>query len=217
MLGILRSKGGTSDRKFRLFAVGCCRLLLREVGVSPRDVHAVDVAERYADGKASAAELDAAATYIPGPPSARRTAAFACRNAAEMEAGAVMADAAAGNAEWAAGEHATSLAGSHLAGAAARSTAMAAQAALLRDLLGPLPFRPLPSIAAGVLRWNDGCVVKLATAIYESREFTPERMGVLADALEEAGCPDKDILGHLRGQDGHSRGCWALDALLGRS
>jgi hypothetical protein len=183
-------------------------------------VHAVAVAERYADGEASAAELDAAATYIPGPPSARRTAAFACRNAAEMEAGAVMADAAAGNAAWAAGEHATSLAGSNNnspAFAAARSAAMAAQSALLRDLLGPLPFRPLPSVAAGMLRWNGGCVVKLAAAIYESREFTPERMGVLADALEEAGCTDQDILGHLREPGAvHVRGCHLVDLLLGK-
>jgi hypothetical protein len=180
-------------------------------------VQAVEVAERYADGEATAAELAAAATYVPGPPSARRTAAFACRNAAEMEAGAVMADVAAGNAAWAAGEHATSLAGSHLAGAAARSAAMAAQAALLRDLLGPLPFRPLPSIAAGVLRWNGGCVATLATAIYTSREFTPERMGVLADGLEEAGCTDKDILGHIREPGAvHVRGCHLVDLLLGK-
>jgi hypothetical protein len=220
MLEFLRSKGGTSDRKFRLFAVGCCRQLLGEMRVSPRDVHAVEVAERYADEEATATELDAAATYIPGPPSAHRTAAFACRNAVEMEAGAVMADAAAENAAWATGEHAASLAEANHNSpvfAAARSAAKAAQAALLRDLLGPLPFRPLPSIAAGVLRWNGGCIVNLATAIYSRREFTPERMGVLADTLEEAGCTDQDILGHLREPGAvHVRGCHLVDRILGK-
>jgi hypothetical protein len=39
---------------------------------------------------------------------------------------------------------------------------------------------------------------------------------VLADALEEAGCTDADILGHLRAAAPHARGCWAVDLLLGR-
>ena len=41
-------------------------------------------------------------------------------------------------------------------------------------------------------------------------------MPVLADALEEAGCIDADILGHLRGPGPHARGCHVLDALLGK-
>jgi len=39
---------------------------------------------------------------------------------------------------------------------------------------------------------------------------------VLADALEEAGCTDADLLGHLRGPGPHVRGCWVLDLLLGK-
>jgi hypothetical protein len=39
---------------------------------------------------------------------------------------------------------------------------------------------------------------------------------VLADALEEAGCGDEEILGHLRGPGPHVRACWVLDLLLGR-
>jgi hypothetical protein len=41
------------------------------------------------------------------------------------------------------------------------------------------------------------------------------RAAVLADALEEAGCDDADLLGHLRGPGPHAHGCWALDLLLG--
>ena len=39
---------------------------------------------------------------------------------------------------------------------------------------------------------------------------------VLADALEEAGCTDADLLAHCRSGGGHLRGCWAVDLLLGK-
>jgi hypothetical protein len=42
----------------------------------------------------------------------------------------------------------------------------------------------------------------------------PDRLPILADALEEAGCDNADILGHLRGPGPHWRGCWPLDLLL---
>jgi hypothetical protein len=34
--------------------------------------------------------------------------------------------------------------------------------------------------------------------------------------LEEAGCGNTDILDHCRSQTEHVRGCWVLDAVLGR-
>jgi hypothetical protein len=39
---------------------------------------------------------------------------------------------------------------------------------------------------------------------------------VLADALEDAGCSDAGLLGHLRSPGPHVRGCWALDLVLGK-
>jgi hypothetical protein len=54
----------------------------------------------------------------------------------------------------------------------------------------------------------------LAQAIYEDRAF--DRLPVLADALEDAGCTNSDLLGHLRGPGPHARGCWVLDLLLGK-
>ena len=62
--------------------------------------------------------------------------------------------------------------------------------------------------------WKDGTVSKLAQGIYEDRAFG--HLPVLADALEDAGCADADILGHLRGAGPHVRGCWALDLALGK-
>ena len=64
------------------------------------------------------------------------------------------------------------------------------------------------------LAWNNGIVVKMAQAVYEERAF--DRLPVLADALEEAGCADADLLSHLRGPGPHVRGCWAVDLLLGK-
>jgi hypothetical protein len=39
---------------------------------------------------------------------------------------------------------------------------------------------------------------------------------LLADALEEAGCTDADLLAHCRSGGGHLRGCWAVDLILGK-
>jgi hypothetical protein len=63
--------------------------------------------------------------------------------------------------------------------------------------------------------WRTEVVMGLATLIYSERAF--DWMPILADALEEAGCPDADILGHCRGDARHSRGCWVLDLVLGKS
>jgi hypothetical protein len=62
------------------------------------------------------------------------------------------------------------------------------------------------------LTWNGGTVGQIAQAIYEEEAF--DRMPILADALEEAGCADADLLCHLRSAGSHARGCWALDAVL---
>jgi hypothetical protein len=54
----------------------------------------------------------------------------------------------------------------------------------------------------------------VAQAIYDERAF--DRLAVLADALEDAGCRDAGLIGHLRGPRPHARGCWAVDVLLGK-
>ena len=73
------------------------------------------------------------------------------------------------------------------------------------------PFRPA-SVAGS---WLTLSVQKLAATIYADRAF--HRLPILADALEEAGCDDADILGHCRGPGPHVRGCWVVDFLLGKS
>jgi hypothetical protein len=84
------------------------------------------------------------------------------------------------------------------------------QCALWRELFGN-PFRSV-SLDPAVLHWQDATVPKLAQAIYEERAF--DRLPTLADALEDAGCDNSDILAHCRGP-GHTSGaagwwtcCW---------
>lgn len=84
---------------------------------------------------------------------------------------------------------------------------------LLREIIGN-PFQPI-TIDPAMRTWNAGCVERLAHAIYDERAF--ERLPILADALEEAGCDLAALLDHLRGPGPHFRGCWALDAVLGRA
>jgi hypothetical protein len=80
------------------------------------------------------------------------------------------------------------------------------------------PFRPATRSPACLTPQ----VVALVHASYEHRDLPsgtldPARLAVLADALEEAGCDNPDILKHLRGPGPHVRGCWVLDLLLGKS
>jgi hypothetical protein len=82
----------------------------------------------------------------------------------------------------------------------------------LREVLGN-PFHPV-GIEPSVLIWNDSTVPRLAQVIYDERAF--DRLPILADALEDAGCNNADILGHCRGSGEHVRGCWVVDLLLGK-
>ena len=39
---------------------------------------------------------------------------------------------------------------------------------------------------------------------------------IVANALQDAGCDDAEVLGHCRGPGPHVRGCWVMDLVLGR-
>jgi hypothetical protein len=81
--------------------------------------------------------------------------------------------------------------------------------ALLRDIFGN-PFRPVAFSPA----WRTDTAVSLARGMYDSREFAA--MPILADALQDAGCEDEQILHHCRDANQvHVRGCWVCDLVLG--
>ena len=80
----------------------------------------------------------------------------------------------------------------------------------LRELLGN-PFRPIRFDP----EWRTSTAVSIAHSMYASRDFSA--MPILADALQDAGCDNEDILNHCRGHGPHVRGCWVVDLVLGKS
>ncbi len=223
--------GRMSDRKFRLFAVGCCRpfwpLLTQQCS---RD--AFLVAERFADGDADRQELGVARRAMQ--------AGFRNKHREEIRKGALtetgdphQADARAGAwaGPWDTAKdllRAKAQDAAFLASWAAivtwtfsalkdRPTIKAAecgrQAVLLRDLVDN-PFRQSAPINGACLEWNDGAVRKVAQTIYAEHAFA--YLPILADALEEAGCDNADILAHCRSGSEHVRGCWVVDLLLNK-
>ncbi|MDY3557511.1 hypothetical protein R5W23_000037 [Gemmata sp. JC673] len=73
------------------------------------------------------------------------------------------------------------------------------------------PFRSSPLLP----EWRTRTAVLLARQMYESRDFSA--MPIFADALQDAGCDNADILNHCRGPGPHVRGCWVVDLVLGNS
>jgi hypothetical protein len=80
---------------------------------------------------------------------------------------------------------------------------------ILHDIFGN-PFRPVAFDPA----WRTSTALAIAQGIYDDRAF--DRLPILADALQDAGCENGDILSHLRGEGPHVKGCWALDLVLGK-
>jgi len=186
MLDFLRSCGAASDRQLRLFGVACSRRVWDRLDDLGRA--AVELAEQFADGLTGPEEL--------------RAARLACKSAGESAAWYAAASSpvvAARNAVLSAQS------------APHSSQECAVQADLLRDIVGN-PFRAPPAVEPA---WKDGRVISLAGAIYEERDFSSARMRLLADALEQAGCGDEELLGHCRRQGIHCRGCFVVDLLRG--
>jgi hypothetical protein len=189
MLRFLRGKA--SGRKFRLFAVACCRRSW-ECPPGGREVDAVAVAERLADGLATNAQ--------------RREAEASLGHAGRFAEGSH--SALRGNPFWAAMGCAEVTAGAS-PGEPGVPVHPIVQAALVRDVFGnpPRPVTADPS-------WLTSTVMQLAQGIYADRAF--DRLPILADALQDAGCENGDVLAHCRSEGPHVRGCWVVDLVLGK-
>jgi hypothetical protein len=217
-----------SDRKLRLFACACVRQAWHLLD-DPRSRRAVEVAERYADGGATKEELLAAWK-------AAREYAHTTDPNRDDEAYAAVQDA------WACANITPGRAAEVIM-QSPHAIPPPAQAALLRCVVGN-PFRavtlPRPWVETpcpdcppgapdencddcggsgterklGTCPWLTPTVLALAWRAYDERDFG--LLPVLADALEDAGCADAELLAHLRGPGPHARGCHALDLVLGK-
>jgi hypothetical protein len=96
-----------------------------------------------------------------------------------------------------------------------RSTAQQARRLAYARCIFGNPFRTASIVSLRLPQ----VVLALAQVAYDERalpwyELDLQRLGVLSDALEDAGCTDRTILDHLRAPGPHVRGCWALDLIL---
>ncbi len=194
MLEFLR--GNTSDRKLRLCACACCRRVWN-VLTDERSRAAIGLAEQLADAMT---EENNFRSLLKGPNQPRGPIADLYMREA-WEAANMVTLSTAGLVL-----HAFPTNGCY-------ETERKAQCNLIRDIFGN-PLRPA-NLHVHHLRKNKGRSLKIARTIYDERAF--DRMPLLADALEYAGCDDADIFAHCRNGGEHVRGCWVVDLLLGKS
>jgi hypothetical protein len=207
-----------SDRKRRLLACAYCRRVW-EALTDERSRRAVEMAERLADGLATEQEVEfaAAAAEVVWKAQAQELwiAGNSATGAAAIASGAACA---ARSSLHATGQEALLLGAVGATRETASTTAefhqaeRAEQLALLRCIFDN-PFQP-PTIAPAWRTWNNATIPRLAQEIYDSRAF--DRLPILADALEEAGCTNAEILNHCRQPGPHARGCWVVDLILGK-
>jgi hypothetical protein len=219
MVNLLRGKA--TDRKLRLFFCGCCRSVWASLDV-PLLRRAVETAERHADGLAGDEQLQAIAREIePGPH-------FTGGNKEAAAFGAVGGGFPVW-ALWAAANLACAVVaqdalrqGRSYIPVGTKAEVRRLHAALLRCIIGLSHRRSPPPPPSAVLAWRDRTVPRLAQAAYDERRLPegtldPARLGILGDALRDAGCDDEEVLAHCRSPGPHVRGCWAVDLCLGKS
>jgi hypothetical protein len=188
-------RGNATGRKLRLFACACCRPLLKK-----RDMYqiALDVAEWVAEGKAPRRAVREMEEYYTLAMEDGGPLTWALKFALDPD----LPETGLGHdfTDWAAG----------LRQGVSEEDERARFADLVRCIFGN-PFRPV----AADPRWLTPDAVALAKGIYEEKAF--DRLPILADALQDAGCDNADVLGHCRGPGPHALGCWVVDLVLGKS
>jgi hypothetical protein len=226
MLCFLQEEGRASDRKVRLFLVAACYRIW-DLLPHEHSKQAVRTVERYADELASTDELKSAHRHaiatcedleqsmwrvadegfqlLDGPsPGTEEEIEAAIQNerlAAKLAHAALLPTVAA--------ESDPAVTGYLPLLDYADDFVLGGWACYLRDIFGN-PFRSITLNS----HWLTPPVVALAQTAYDTRAF--DRLPILADALEEAGCTNADILGHCRQSGQHVRGCWVVDLILGK-
>jgi hypothetical protein len=217
--------GRLSVRKLDLFNAWCCHTL-RPYLTDPRSAAAAQAAERAVDDGwpdpavrdalflAARQAVEELAKHVheaaagPADMSRRRVYAHAAQVALQAVGNDLPNRGVVSNAQFTA--YAFGWANADSSGSDdLRDGHLRIQEAVFRDIVGD-PFQPVAFDA----RWRTADVLGLARAIYEDRAF--DRLPILADALMDVGCEDEAVLGHCKGPGPHARGCWVIDAVLGK-
>jgi hypothetical protein len=208
LLWLSEDESRTSQRKNTLLGLACLRRV-EDVLDDPRTSALLDVLERYADGAATREELSEArkaAAAADGERGGRGDAwGMAYRALNEFYLSVPFTTC-----QYAAAAYAERLCSPEKPWHRINAEEGAFQCHLLRDVFGD-PFRP------GRIEptWRTPDVLALAGAVYQEKAF--DRLPILADALEEAGCTDARVRKHCRGEGVHVKGCWVVDLVLGKS
>jgi hypothetical protein len=192
-------KGQTSERKMRLATCAFCSHM--KDAIKDKFFHAAfNAAEQYADGLVDWEVLRELGSHIDH---FARTRDFLQTTAMVLPVYLLIRDVDLGYAAW----------GSAMSAwnhpVADRQGVVALNVAFLRDIFGN-PFHPITFSPS----WHTDTALSLARQMYDSRDFSA--MPILADALQDAGCDNEDILSHCRGGWPHVRGCWVVDLVFGK-
>ena len=192
------------DRKRRLFGCACCRRVWGEL-TDARSRAAVEAAERYAEGELTESELEVAANEAD---SAWSMTEFDPAIDGLYSYAAAAYNVAIDHGRWGETSALEPPEGIIREASPDPSAESVAQCELLRDIFNPFWM--------GVRHeaWLTETVLGLARNIATLGTF--ERLPVLADALEDAGCDDAELLDHCRSTAPHVRGCWVIDLILAR-
>jgi hypothetical protein len=201
-----------AERKSRLFALACCRVVQQHLADWPCAAF-VNLVEQLADGNLAVelipARIDSDLFEWDGTrPVCREPSPsdpIICRGPIPSDQADWMLQEAFSESALVVPFHASS---------ALRVAAFEREEAFipfLHDIFGPLPFRDMAIEPA----WRTSTVTALARGIYDEKAF--DRMPILADALQDAGCNNDELLAHCREPNGeHVRGCWVVDLILGK-
>ena len=191
----------SAERKLRLFACACVYRVWSSLG-DERCRQAVALGECLADGRVNEEERKVALQAVEAALRAADPPICSPAEHAIVAARYTLVESALIG--FAAAYRAASCLG------AGKTNEQARQAVLFRDIFGN-PFRPVSFDPA----WRTDTAVSLARQMYDSREFGA--MPILADALQDAGCEDEQVLHHCRdASQVHVLGCWVCDLVLGK-
>jgi hypothetical protein len=205
LLGFVRDIA--SERKLRLVGCAACRRIW-ELMHDPRCRVAVEASERFAEGLLSERGLDLISAAAE---EAYEDADFDEGEDAKLAATVAHAASYASSPSLSLDVVLEALGAVGNAAPHGLVAELGLQADSVRDIFGN-PLRPVTVDP----RWLTSDVVALARGIYDERAF--DRLPILADALQDAGCDNADVLGHCRDpQLTHVRGCWVVDLVLGKS